>query len=488
MSLNLKANLIASELFGIEYEEVAIELLSNDAFATLLQEDERTWIGSNLIGVLQAERIARKNDLDELSTSLYVNGNCIPCDLYDIIDSQLRSEAVHSVPLLMGYLSYELLHTLERVSHTKRVFPTSIPTAYFALYRTVYEITKDHRVYRHIVEWTLDGRLLKSLPNERRATINAASSSDYGSESIIERLDAGGPLDDIFASNFTRPAFIEAVKDIKREIRKGEYYQINLSQQLKFPLTTTRETIIRRAAQFRSASRKAIIQACFFNSLCTPASMDYYDALIVSISPELFFEMHHDQLLCAPIKGTRKRSPDPAEDRRLLEELLHSTKDDAELSMIVDLVRNDLSRICAVGSVEVLNHRATSTLTHVHHTFSTVTGSRLPDARSKEIISALYPCGSITGAPKIAAMRDIASLEGVERGPYCGAIGYWGANGSAHFNVAIRTATIFNAPLQGHDLVVVNSGGGITLNSDEESEYVETLHKLKSILSLLCER
>jgi para-aminobenzoate synthetase component 1 len=387
----------------------------------------------------------------------------------------------------MGYLSYELLHTLEQIPHTEHLFPTPIPIAYFALYNTVYEITKDNLVYRHLVDWTLNDRSLIPFPNNKMKVINRDSPNSYDSASLLAQLDRGGPLDDMFGSNFTHPAYIAAVQEIKHEIRKGAYYQVNLSQQLKFTLNTSREKIVRRAAQFGSASRKGIIQSRFFNPQGNSSPLNRQDTLIVSISPELFFEMHNDTLICAPIKGTRKRSHNQAEDQKLLEELLNSSKDDAELSMIVDLVRNDLSRVCSVGSVKVANHRAINTLSHVHHTFSTVTGSCLPETLSKAIVSALYPCGSITGAPKIASMKEIANFEGVERGPYCGAIGYWGSNKSAHFNVAIRTATIFNAPQEGSDIAIVNSGGGVTLNSDEESEYVETLHKLKSILSILCD-
>jgi para-aminobenzoate synthetase component 1 len=485
VSINLKSNLTSSELYDTHYKEFAIEILSDDTMATLLQEDERTWIGSNLVGVLQSERIRSNNDLDHLSTELYLEDECIPCDLYDVIDSQLHIETFHTVPLLMGYLSYELLHTLEQVPHTSHVFPTSIPTAYFALYSTIYEITRDNRVYRHIVDWTLNGRSLSPFPTKKGSVVSGTSLNSLDSRSISARLDRGLALDQIFGSNFTRPAYISAVKEIKREISKGEYYQINLSQQLEFILNTPRSTVLRRALQFNNAPRKGIIQSLLLNSSGPSASGKRQNGLIVSISPELFFEMHNGTIRCAPIKGTCKRSQNPAEDQRLLEELLNSSKDDAELSMIVDLVRNDLSRICSVGSVEVINHRAISTLDHVHHTFSTVTGSLLSGTCSKEIIAALYPCGSITGAPKIASMMAISSFEGVERGPYCGAIGYWGSNGSAHLNVAIRTATIFNASHGESDMVIVNSGGGVTLNSDEEGEYLETLDKLKSILSIL---
>lgn len=484
MSINLKANFISSELYDMYHEELVTRLITEDPLATLLQEGERTWIGSDLVGVLQGERIIKHGNIDRLVSALCTEKSCVPCDLYDVVDSQLQNETFHTIPLLMGFLSYELLHTLEQVPHTKNEFPTRLPSAYFGLYGTIYEITPERRVYRNTIEWTLDG---KSLPHFPRYKSGKASRnpSNNGSQTISTRFDGGDALDKIFGSNFSRSGYLAAVEQIKSQIRRGEYYQINLSQQLKFLLNESRETILLRTTHYSNAPRRAIIQSRYCTSIEPSAACDTQDALIVSISPELFFKMHHDTIQCAPIKGTRKRSNNASEDRTLLEDLIHSPKDSAELSMIVDLVRNDLSRICSVGSVEVINHRAISSLEHVHHTYSTVSGNLLPDTGSRNIISALYPCGSITGAPKIASMKEIATLEGVERGPYCGAIGYWGSNKSAHFNVAIRTATIFNAPEKARDYAIVNSGGGITLNSDAESEYLETVHKLKSILSIL---
>jgi para-aminobenzoate synthetase component 1 len=485
LSINLKAELISSELYDTYYQEFANNLLREDPLATLLQEGECTWIGSNLVGVLQGERAEKENDIDQLVCTLVLENGCVPCDLYDVIDSQLRIETFHTIPLLMGFLAYELLHTLELVPHTRNRFPSLIPSVYFGLYSTIYEIIEGKGVYRHSVNWTLDGKSLPPLLCDKSAKGPLPPPKATDSPSISLRLDNGEQLDKLLGSNFSRTGYIAAVKEIKNQIKRGEYYQINLSQQLKFPLNEPRETVLQRATRYNNAPRKGIIQARFGNSLDPSALRDNQNTLIVSISPELFFEMHDGKIYCSPIKGTRKRSQNSTKDYLLLEDLLNSPKDNSELSMIVDLVRNDLSRICSIGSVEVISHRATSSLEHVHHTYSTVAGTLLPGTCSREIIAALYPCGSITGAPKIASMKEIADLEGIERGPYCGAIGYWGSNHSAHFNVAIRTATIFGTPENGSDLAVVNSGGGITLNSDEESEYIETLHKLKSILSLI---
>lgn len=205
--------------------------------------------------------------------------------------------------------------------------------------------------------------------------------------------------------------------------------------------------------------------------------LDYGDFALVSNSPELFIRVWHDngvrRIETRPIKGTRPRHPG------MREQLEASSKDQAELNMIVDLERNDLGRICRIGSVEVLGGRQIEEHPTVYHGAATVAGTLRDDVGLVEMLHAIFPGGSITGAPKIRAMQIINELEPEARGPYCGAIGYLDADGSMQFNIAIRTLLI-----RGNE-IRVPVGGGIVADSQPAAEYEETLVKAHAALAAL---
>ena len=200
---------------------------------------------------------------------------------------------------------------------------------------------------------------------------------------------------------------------------------------------------------------------------------------IASTSPERFLKLVGRDVETRPIKGTVRRAADAAADRSNADWLANSEKDRAENTMIVDLLRNDLSRVCEPGSVDVPVLCAIETYASVHHLVSVVTGRLKPEKDIVDLIAATFPGGSITGAPKIKAMEIIAQLEGAPRGPYCGAIGYIGFDGNADLNIAIRTLVCDGERFSLH------AGGGITLLSDPASEYDETLAKAERILGAL---
>ena len=200
---------------------------------------------------------------------------------------------------------------------------------------------------------------------------------------------------------------------------------------------------------------------------------------VVSSSPELFFEVRGGRIVTRPIKGTRPRGANSAEDRLQRDELIASPKDRAELTMIVDLERNDLGRVCAFGSVRVVEPRVIESYATVHHQVATVEGRLRPEVGPIEVVRALFPGGSITGAPKIRAMEIIDELEPNRRNLYTGAIGYYGLGGSSAFNIAIRTLLIDQAR------VSYQVGGGIVADSDPQLEYEETLHKGRALRDVL---
>ncbi|NLE40171.1 MAG: anthranilate synthase component I family protein, partial [Pirellulaceae bacterium] len=201
---------------------------------------------------------------------------------------------------------------------------------------------------------------------------------------------------------------------------------------------------------------------------------------IVSASPERFLSVRDGLVETRPIKGTRPRSSDEAVDRTARDELCRSDKDRAENVMIVDLLRNDLSRVCQIDSVLVRDLCRLESYRHVHHLVSVVEGRLEKNRGPIDLIRAAFPGGSITGAPKVRAMEIIAELEPTARGPYCGSLGYIGFDGSMDLSILIRTITAgrgwWQAPV----------GGGIVAQSDPRREYEETWHKAEGLLQAMC--
>ncbi|MBY0421386.1 MAG: anthranilate synthase component I family protein, partial [Parvularculaceae bacterium] len=256
-----------------------------------------------------------------------------------------------------------------------------------------------------------------------------------------------------------------AVAEAIERIRAGDFFQANLAQTLAFESATPIDAF----AVFRRLSES---DAPF------GAYLRRREGAVLSASPERFFALRPEfggtRLLAEPIKGTRARGPSPDIDRAAAESLLASAKDRAENIMIVDLTRNDLARVCRDGSItepEICGLRSFST---VHHLVSTVSGVLRPDCDFVDALTALFPCGSITGAPKVEAMKAIAALEGRGRGPYCGAIGWIGDDGAADLSVAIRTILIEGSR------AFAPVGGGVTLRSEPSAELEETLDKAKT--------
>jgi para-aminobenzoate synthetase component 1 len=266
-------------------------------------------------------------------------------------------------------------------------------------------------------------------------------------------------------SNFSREAYLHAVKCIRDYIRQGDVYQVNLSQRFSFPFTGDSYSLLQRLF--------ALNPAPFY------AYLNCRDFQILSTSMERFLVRRGDYLETRPIKGTRPRGKTPEEDEALRRELAGSLKDDAELSMIVDLLRNDLGKVCRARTVKVSEHKRLEAYQNVYHLVSIVTGQLRPEASHGDILRATFPGGSITGCPKIRAMEIIDELEPQVRHVYTGAIGYLGVHRNLDLNVAIRTAIVSRR--WGHFSV----GGGVVYDSDDAEEYEETLHKGRTLFRLI---
>lgn len=256
-----------------------------------------------------------------------------------------------------------------------------------------------------------------------------------------------------------------AVARIKRYIHAGDCYQVNYAQPFNARIDGDPLAFYLGLRSASSAPFGAYLNLPF--------------AQVMSASPERFLKVSNGTVETQPIKGTRPRSRDPAADRRNADALVHSAKDRAENLMIVDLLRNDLGKVCRPGSISVPRLFELKSYYNVHHLVSTVTG-RLERGRDAwDTLAACFPGGSITGAPKRRAMEIIDELEGRPRGVYCGSIGYYSANGGMDTNIAIRTVVHRDGDLE------VWGGGGIVADSEPEEEYRESLDKISGFQSIL---
>lgn len=339
----------------------------------------------------------------------------------------------------LGYLGYGLKNAVERLSEDD---PSAIdlPNLHFSRYASI--LVFDHEE-RHI---TLHGEEL--IP-------------DFGQPS-----PALAPLSGITAleSDMTRASYLDKVQVILDAIRAGSLYQANLTRKFhgSFAQAPDAAALFLRLAEVSPAPYSALIK--------------WGDTAIVSSSPEQFLRMDADgRVETRPIKGSARRSADPAEDTAIREALATSEKDQAENLMIVDLMRNDLSRSCEIGTVRTESLFDISTYATVHHMASTVTGLRRSDVTPLELVAQCFPPGSMTGAPKIRAMELCSALEPRARGIYSGAIGWFGGDGSVDLSVVIRTLVVQGERFE------FQVGGAIVHDSTPEGEWEETLVKARGI-------
>ena len=287
-------------------------------------------------------------------------------------------------------------------------------------------------------------------------------SSRHREDNISGNTSAIGKL----ISNFTEEEYKEAVKKVREYIKKGTIYQANISQQFR--------------VEFKGDSFRLFEILQRTNPAPMSAYLDCGNFKLISSSPERFLMRKGKYVESKPIKGTRPRSKeDTLEDLRLKQELIESEKDSAELAMIVDLVRNDLGRTAQPGTVRVSAPKIIEEYTNVFHSLAIITSRLKEGVSSFELIRSCFPGGSITGCPKVQAMKVIEEIEKSKRGFYCGSIGYIGFNGDFDFSIAIRTF------IEKNNNLYFNLGSGIVYDSDPQEEYDETLHKGETMFAVL---
>jgi para-aminobenzoate synthetase component 1 len=360
---------------------------------------------------------------------------------------------------LVGFLGYELGGEIEPSARGPQS-PYGLPDAAFGAYDAA-------------AIFDLAGCRTRIVARDQRAADRLAVA--LGNGGSRGDLRASGPCRfSGLRSNFAAGEYEAAVADAIEQIRRGAFFQVNLSQRL----TASSSGPCLPIDVFCRLAEGAALFAAFL-------ALD--GGAVLSNSPERFFAIESApagwSIRAEPIKGTRPRSVEAVRDLELARELLSSAKERAENVMIADLTRNDLSRICAPGSLREDGICELRSFRSVHHLVSRISGVMQPGLDAVDALRALFPCGSITGAPKIEAMRTISRLERTGRGPYCGAIGWIDDGGGADFSVAIRTMI---AELADKRLVVsVPVGGGVTLRSDPAAERRETLVKASAALRAL---
>ena len=364
-----------------------------------------------------------------------------------------------------GYWGYDLKQFVEPRLTRRAVNDLELPDCHLGFYSDL--VVFDHQLRRTwVVATGLDAggnrheARARSQIQEWRGRLRATPG-----ELVSADCAAGAALPPELVSSLPRVGFVNAVERALRYIHSGDIYQVNLSQRLRGPCPVSGWDFYSRLT-----TRSPAPFSAFF---------DCGDFQLGSSSPELFLRLSGGHVVTRPIKGTRPRDADPIRDAQLGWELQRSEKENAELVMITDLLRNDLGRVCEFGSVRVPDLMHLERFTHVQHLVSTVEGRLRPGVTHLDALSACFPGGSITGAPKIRAMEIIDELEPVARGPYCGCHGYLGFNHESQLSITIRTALIRDRTAWFH------VGAGIVADSNPAAEFEETLAKAGGFMAAL---
>ncbi|HEY0018830.1 MAG TPA: anthranilate synthase component I [Longimicrobium sp.] len=389
-------------------------------------------------------------------------------------DRMLRAHRPAEIPGLprfwggaVGYFGYDVVRLIE---HLPDAPPDDrgLPDAVFMLTGTVLVIDNLFNRARAVVAVQTDGVSQVDLPRRYQSAIDEldrliARLQQEKGPAPLDLGDPGGEADDPFESTIARDAFEDGVRRIQEYVRAGDAFQVVYSQRLTVPLKA-RPFDLYRALRTLNPS-----PYLFY--------LDLDGVRLIGSSPEVMVRLEEGTVTVRPIAGTRRRGKDAEDDRRLSEGLLADPKECAEHLMLLDLGRNDVGRVARWGTVTVPQRMVIEKYSHVLHMVSTVQG-RLRDGMSAmDVFRASFPAGTVSGAPKVRAMEIIDELEPVRRGPYAGAVGYFGYGGQT-MDTAIAIRTVVAREGRAH----VQAGAGIVADSRPADEYEETLSKARALL------
>lgn len=386
----------------------------------------------------------------------YIDGVKVEGNPFKMLEELLtRNKVVEktNIPLIggcMGYISYDTGRIIEKISDSSDE-DFKIPHMKFVFYRNIiiFDLMENKQYISYFAdeEKTVEGIIEKIEQIE------------------VKKEEFRYNQEEKFISNFTKEEYKKSITRLKEYIRSGDVYIANMTQRFYCHNEEDSFTIYKKLREINKAPFSAYL--------------NFHDFQIISSSPERFIQIKDGIAHTRPIKGTRPKGNTIEEDEKNKLELINSEKDKSELLMIVDLERNDFSKVCKPGTVKVKELFALEEYATVFHLVSTIEGELQDDVSVVKVMKECFPGGSITGAPKIRAMEIIEELEGLKRNIYTGAIGYFDFRGNSDFNIAIRTI------LKKDNKAYFGVGGGITYESIEEDEYLETLDKAKALMKVL---
>ena len=405
----------------------------------------------SFIGINPFLRFEVKNE------KAYINDNIIEGEPFKVLENliyEYKNDIQDIIPFLsgaIGYISYDAGRLLEELPNTSKE-DFNIPDMRFIFYKNIiiFDLINDKK---YITD--LDGNI-ENIESILTVIHNGEKIND---EIVCEKSE------NIFYSNFIKEDYKKAVTRLKEYIVSGDVYIANMTQRFWCYNEDDSFNIYKKLRSINKAPFSAYL--------------NFEDFQIISSSPERFIQVSNNKAHTRPIKGTRPRGHNAEEDEKNKLELINSEKDKAELLMVVDLERNDFSKVCKPHTVKVTENFKLEEYATVFHLVSTVEGELKNDVSSVRCIKECFPGGSITGTPKIRAMEIIEELEGIKRNIYTGSIGYFDFRGNCDFNIVIRTI------IKKDNKAFFGVGGGITYDSIEEDEYNETLDKARALMRVL---
>ncbi len=404
------------------------------------------------------------------NNEIVLAGKTIIGNPFLVLQTELKKYSATHIPDLplfqggaAGYFAYELNQQLERISSEKNSAQDYWDMA-LGFYDVV--IAFDHQLKQ---AWIIATGLpevamaQRKFRAEQRSQYLLAQLTDFSCATDVNKKNTLLKVQ----SNFSEQDYQTTVEKIINYIYAGDVYQVNLAQCFTAKIDREYDAFV-LYQQLRKINPAPY--AAYFN---------FPDLVLLSASPEQFLQVQDRIVTTKPIKGTRPRGQNQYHDQENKAELLKSAKDYAENLMIVDLLRNDLAKVCQHHSIQVRKLASLETHPTVHHLVSTINGKLRDDCDLIDLIMAAFPGGSVTGAPKIRAMEIIAELESQQRGPYCGSMGYLGFNGNMDMAIVIRSL------IKTANQISFHAGAGIVADSDPVAEYQETKHKVQALYDTL---
>ncbi|MDU4912209.1 aminodeoxychorismate synthase component I [Clostridium baratii] len=446
---------------NFKIKEIKTNLSPFDIYNVFKNEEDSAFLDSSKEDVELSKYsfigINKIEEIEGINGEVFINSKSIGKGDY-FLELEKRIEHYKldyksEIPLLsgfIGYISYDAGRTLEKLPDTSTE-DFDMPHMKFILYNNV---------------------IIFDLINNK-TFITSIGYKENDIEEIENKISNAKKVKEVeltnknikFHSNFTKEEYIEALRKLKNYIKEGDIYITNMTQ--RFYCDSYDDPF------FIYSKLRKINKAPF------SAYLNYKDFQIISSSPERFIKIQDRMVMTRPIKGTRPRGKDSREDLFYRKELENSEKDKSELLMIVDLERNDLSKVCENNSVKVTELFKIEEYATVFHLVSEIVGKLKKENSAVKCIKEAFPGGSITGAPKIRSMEIIEELEGVKRNLYTGSIGYFDLRGNSDLNIVIRTI------VKKDNKAYFGVGGGITFESNEEEEYYETIQKAKALMRVL---